>query len=74
LFSADGDVIGVVVSTLSAKYLYERAEALPQNVNFAVKSDYLSVLLQRSGAPSGESKRDIETAALAKCIGRVLTY
>ena len=44
LFGPDGSVIGVVTSTLSIGYLYPRYEALPQDLNFAVKSDYVHLL------------------------------
>jgi len=30
-----------VVSSLNAKYFYERPSIIPPNVNFAIKSDYL---------------------------------
>ena len=45
LFSRDGDLIGVVVSTLNAKHFYEHASIIPQNVNFAIKIDYLANLI-----------------------------
>jgi S1-C subfamily serine protease len=52
LFNKDGNVVGIVVSSLSAKYFYERASVIPQNVNFAVKADYLRSLLAMS--PGGK--------------------
>jgi S1-C subfamily serine protease len=45
LFNSSGDVIGVVVSSLNAGYLLKEANILPQNVNFAIKSDYLLPLI-----------------------------
>ena len=45
LFDADGNVIGVVVATLDAGRVYQEANAIPQNVNFAIKADYLLNLL-----------------------------
>ncbi len=41
LFNNNGELIGIVVSSLNAKYFYENLHIIPQNVNFAVKSDYL---------------------------------
>jgi len=41
LFNSSGEIIGIVVATLNAKYFYENADIIPQNVNFAIKSDYL---------------------------------
>ena len=41
LFNRKGELVGIVVATLNAKYLFERADVIPQNVNFAVKSSYL---------------------------------
>lgn len=41
LFDAQGNVVGVVVASLNAEWMQKRFGVLPQNVNFAVKSDYL---------------------------------
>ena len=45
LFDGDGNIIGVVVATLDAARVYQAASAIPQNVNFAIKTDYLMNLL-----------------------------
>jgi S1-C subfamily serine protease len=45
LFDAEGNVVGIVVATLDAAALYSKVGALPQDVNWAVKSDYLLNLL-----------------------------
>ena len=48
-----GEVVGVLASTLSVEYLYRAQKHIPQNVNFATKSDYLSLLLsQAKGDPA----------------------
>lgn len=41
LFNNNGDIIGIVVASLNAKYFYENESIIPQNVNFAIKSNYL---------------------------------
>lgn len=41
LFDADGNVIGVVFSQVDEEAVFSATGTLPQNVNFAVKSDYL---------------------------------
>lgn len=41
LFDSGGNIIGVVVATLDAAKVYQAASAIPQNVNFAIKADYL---------------------------------
>lgn len=41
LFDNNGNVIGVVVATLDPAKIYQAASAIPQNVNFAIKADYL---------------------------------
>ena len=48
LFDSCGNICGIVVASINATYLYERASILPQNVNFAVKSDYLRNLLNKT--------------------------
>ena len=45
LFSNDGCLCGIVVSGLNAKTFYEYLDIIPQNVNFAIKSDYLLTLI-----------------------------
>jgi S1-C subfamily serine protease len=52
LFSENGDLVGIVVSSLNAKYFYEEASIIPQNVNFAVKKNYLTNLI--SMMPEGD--------------------
>ncbi len=79
LFNSRGEVIGVVVSTLNAAFLYERARALPQNVNFAVKSGYLLALLpamlDRAVQRVPETRRNIDlqtlTAQMTPYVGQV---
>jgi S1-C subfamily serine protease len=41
LFDQHGNIIGIVLATLDAKFFYEHLDTIPQNVNFAIKSDYL---------------------------------
>tara|TARA_Y100001980_G_C14547066_1_gene327448 strand:- start:1077 stop:2333 length:1257 start_codon:yes stop_codon:yes gene_type:complete len=45
LFNEKGELVGVVVSGLNAKYFYENRGIIPQNMNFAVKVSYLENLL-----------------------------
>jgi S1-C subfamily serine protease len=45
LFDGDGNIIGVVVATLDAARVYQAASAIPQNVNYAIKTDYMLNLL-----------------------------
>lgn len=52
LFNEKGDLIGIVVSSLNAKYFYDNIGVIPQNVNFAIKSTYLQNLI--SMIPEGD--------------------
>jgi S1-C subfamily serine protease len=45
LFDPDGNIVGVVVATLDPAGVYHADSAIPQNVNFAIKADYLLNLL-----------------------------
>ena len=45
MFDGDGNIVGVVVATLDAARVYQAASAIPQNVNFAIKANYLLNLL-----------------------------
>jgi len=52
LLNMDGEVVGIVTAKLSAVKMFNWTGDLPQNVNYAVKSPYLSVLL--STTPKGK--------------------
>jgi len=52
LFNNNGDLVGIVVSSLNAKYFYENTGIIPQNVNFAIKASYLQSLV--SMMPEGD--------------------
>lgn len=52
LFNSKGELVGLVVSSLNAKYFYENVGVIPQNVNFAVKSTYIQNLI--SMMPGGD--------------------
>lgn len=72
LLDVEGDVVGVVVSSLSARYLYAVLEAIPQDVNFAVKADYLLSLLGM--LPEGYVQRTSKRASpdeVARCVVQV---
>jgi S1-C subfamily serine protease len=45
LVNSRGEVVGVIVSKLGMKYFLATSE-MPQNVNYAVKSDFLALLLE----------------------------
>jgi len=77
LFEDSGNLVGVVVSTLNAKLFLEHADTIPQNVNFAIKSDYLinlvsmipegELILKRDGTLAGEPLEE-QVEALAPYI------
>jgi hypothetical protein len=46
LFNAQGEVVAVVSSMLSAMHTLAEDGSLPQGVNYAVKTAYLRLLLQ----------------------------
>ncbi|MEE8574394.1 MAG: trypsin-like peptidase domain-containing protein, partial [Thermodesulfobacteriota bacterium] len=45
LFNSSNRVIGIAMSTLSARNLFDRTGVVPQNVNFAVKIDHARSIL-----------------------------
>ena len=45
----DGRIVGVIVSSLSEGYALKKSGALPQGVNFSVKTDYLLTLCSIAG-------------------------
>lgn len=46
LVNKKGEVVGVITSTASSITFLQESGALPQNINWAVKSDYLSPLME----------------------------
>ncbi len=49
LCDEDGNLVGIIVSTLNPLVVAQLTRNLPQNVNYAVKSDYILPLLQGVG-------------------------
>jgi serine protease Do len=81
LIDARGRVVGIVVASLSAKALFQLSGAIPQNVNFAVRSDYLLTLTRRltanaSGTPASLANlsRVDQIAKLVNSVGQVRAY
>ena len=52
LTDANGNVIGIVVARLNDYAALKRTQAIPQNVNYAVKTIPLVALIQRAGLAS----------------------
>jgi S1-C subfamily serine protease len=46
LFNEDGEILGLVVASLDAKYFYDNLGIIPQNVNFAIKNTFIKNLLE----------------------------
>jgi S1-C subfamily serine protease len=66
-----GEVIGILASSLSVDYLYREQRTIPQNVNFAIKSDYLLTLLRQVADASSEHVLDAESLTRADQIIRL---
>lgn len=67
LVSLDGNVIGVIVSKLSASEMFKTTGDMPQNVNYAIKSNYLlevvsnvSGLEDKLTPPTNKPQRNLE--------------
>ena len=58
LFGPDGSVVGIVTSTMNVNYLYPRYKTVPQELNFAVKAEYLDLLFRLKGLDS-EAEREV---------------
>jgi S1-C subfamily serine protease len=71
ILNDSGEVVGVLASTLSVEYLYRKQGHIPQNVNFAIKSDYLSMLLRQAPGPPGTQALEIPSLPRADQVARV---
>jgi S1-C subfamily serine protease len=77
LLNEDGLVVGVVTATLNYRTAMKASGSLPQNVNYAVKSDYILTLLEyakvdstTAGAPKPGAIR--QPASLEKSMVTIL--
>jgi S1-C subfamily serine protease len=64
LINRRGEVIGVVSASLDDDAVFRRTGAVPQNVNYAVKADYISILLPPSVATVASLPPETELSAL----------
>ena len=69
LVTEGGYVIGIVTSTAAVRNFYRETGTLPQNINWAVKSDYASPLFEAPAATSAAVSREdaIDRARNALC-------
>lgn len=56
----DGRVVGIIVSSLSESFALRTSGALPQGVNFSIKSDYLLTLASIAGIEIPKTKPSSE--------------
>lgn len=68
LIDASGNVVGVVVAQLNKYKLLQEREIIPENVNFAVKSQNVSVFLSANNIDfiSKDSKKVIQNRVVAE--------
>ena len=63
LFNKNGDLVGVVVASLDAATVFQYTGSIPQNINFAIKSDYLKAIVgQLHGSESILKRKGILNA------------
>jgi S1-C subfamily serine protease len=69
VLTTNGHVVGVVTSTAAFDSFLRGTGTLPQNVNWAVKSDYVTPLFEPVTAPSVRDRAAaIESAMKATCL------
>ncbi len=75
LFDSDGNIIGVVVATLDAAKVYQAASAIPQNVNFAIKADYLlSLTAMLPGGSLGSRTTAFSPEKASQCVAIIRAW
>lgn len=77
LLNRNGEVVGLVTAKLSAAQVYQWTGDLPQNVNYAVKVDFLAALLQRGGGEgenlaSGNDTLETHAARIGPSVVQVI--
>lgn len=70
--SEDGLVIGLAAAALDAEKVFKLTGSIPQNVNYAIKSRYITALLQDNGIPYDETppKSGTDTKAIVDQVSR----
>ena len=68
LVTSDGYVVGLITSTAAVKYFYATTETLPQNINWAVKADYILPMLGEGDLEGSEIKIDNPVQKVSKAI------
>ena len=70
LLTGDGRVVGLVTSSAALEAFLLGTGAVPQNINWAVKADYLSPLFESaaSAAAAPDRAKAIERAMKATCL------
>jgi len=75
LFDGDGNVIGIVVATLDAATTYKLSGALPQNINYAIKADYLlSLVAMLPGNPLASRTTAFSPDKAAQCVAIIRAW
>jgi S1-C subfamily serine protease len=71
----EGRVIGVVAATAAIEHFYRETGSLPQNVNWAVKSDYVSLLMD-SAQPvvPADANREDAIVRVQSAVCQVLAF
>jgi hypothetical protein len=69
LVGNDGTVVGIVAATAAILPFFEKTGSLPQNINWAIKAPYASLLFeaQKSLAPTKSRAEAIERVQQAVC-------
>lgn len=72
LVDEGGDVIGVIDSMLNPAFQYKNTETLPQNVNFAIKADYLLNLMEMlPNKPNVTVRKVASVSEVSNCVAVV---
>jgi len=71
LFDKNGYVVGIITATLHQKNTLRATGALPQNVNYAVKSDYIMPLINLSVDEKPIIGTNVESMPLNKLVKEV---
>ncbi len=70
LIDEGGSVIGVIVSTFSPAIQFKLSETLPQNINFAIRADYLLNLMEMlPRKPKIVIKKAVDASGISSCVG-----
>jgi S1-C subfamily serine protease len=74
LFNKKGQIVGITTSTLNPFFIAYYSRSIPQNVNYAVKSDYLNIIAKKYVEKSDKNLEHMSLSEKTKLLNKYVAY